>query len=93
MTMPELIRESTPVARKHYPCEASHWINQANWGASDFEPDEQLLLSAAEADRFKIRPGTRYLYQVQRVDGRLEVFRARIDMHNLCLKYELYPEE
>lgn len=91
--MSELIRESTPIARRHYPCEASHWINQSNFGDEEFEPDELLLLSAAKADRFKIRPGTRYLNQVQRVDGRIENFRARIDMHNLCLKYELYPEE
>lgn len=91
--MSELIRESTPVARHHYPCQASHWINQASLPDSEFEPDELLLLSAAKADRYKIRPGQKYVYQVQRVDGLIETFRARLDMHNICLKYELYPEE
>lgn len=91
--MPEIIRESKPVARKHYPCEASHWINQASLADAEYEPDDLLLLSAAKADRYKILPGHKYVCQVQRVEGLIETFRARIDMHNICLKYELYPEE
>jgi len=91
--MSELIRESKPVARKHYPCEASHWICQASLADNEYEPDDLLLIEAARADKWKILPCSKYIYQVSRVDGELQVFRARQDMHNLCLKYELYPEE
>ena len=88
-----LMKDEIRTARKYYPCGAYHWINWSCYGESDFEPEDWAIIKAAEADGFKIKPGMQYLYQAS-VDGDgWAEFRARLDMHEICRKYDLYPED
>ena len=88
-----LIKDEIRTARKSYPCGAYHWINWSCYGEPDFEPEDWATIKAAEADGFKIKSGMQYLYQAS-VDGDgWAEFRARLDMHEICRKYDLYPED
>lgn len=88
-----LMKDEIRTARKSYPCDAYHWINKSCYGESDFDPEDWATIKAADVDGFKIKPGMQYLYQTS-VDGDgWGQFRARLDMHEICRKYDLYPED
>ena len=40
-----------------------------------------------------IRPGEKYINEVQKDGGELVVFRANVAMNDICLKYDLYPDD
>jgi hypothetical protein len=87
----ENISSSTPVARKEYPCDASDWILQdmSNLnGELSFSEWRQVV--KAKRKRWKIRPGERYVKQVNKTDGELFTFRAIPEIHEICLKLDLY---
>ena len=82
-----------PVARKEYNCEASDWIdNTIGWDESEFEPQDVETIRKARAERFKILPGTKYVKVSGFWDGDTSVFRARIDLDDICKRYDLYQE-
>lgn len=88
-----LMTSEIRTARKSYPCGAYYWINRSNYGDADFSPQDCAILKAAEKDGFMILPGMKYMYQTS-VDGDgWGEFRARLDMHEICRKYDLYPED
>jgi hypothetical protein len=89
--MTTVLRDTVQTARKHYPCDACHAWLRSNYGKNDVTADEWLTVEGAQADRWKIRPGTDYR-KVVYVDGGLYTYRARLDMDALCLKYELFDE-
>ncbi|MBL4833607.1 MAG: hypothetical protein JKY26_06485 [Pseudomonas sp.] len=90
--MTTLLRESRPVARKEYECDAAEWYINSNLGRHDFEPEDWAIIEKASAERFKILPGLPYVRQSGIYEGELCTFKARIDMHGICLKYEIYEE-
>lgn len=89
--MAELISESRPIARIYHHCMASEWI---------LEGDPQLprLLSFSECralvvarrDNWEIKKGSRYIRQVCKYEGELFTFKARPELHEICLKHNLY---
>lgn len=89
----ELIGEETkPVARKDYDCDACPWIFNGDIGPDYYTADELLIIDAALADKGKIKKGQQYVRQTLK-DGRdLITYRARIDMHDICLKYDIYQD-
>lgn len=88
-----LMKDEIRTARKSYPCGAYYWINRSNYGESDFSPDDWEILQAAEKEGFMILPGMKHMYQTS-VDGDgWGEFRARLDMHELCCRYDLYPDD
>lgn len=88
-----LMRDETRTARKHHPCDAWEWFCRAGYGDDEFEPDDLLIIQAVRADRGRILPGMPYIYQTS-VDGDgWGEFKARQDMHAICIKYDLYPED
>lgn len=87
------IKEKFVIAKKYHGCDASRVWNNANCGVDDcHNADERLILEAAEADGWKIKKGDKYFCQTNSDDGIIYDFKARIDMHNLCLKHDLYNE-
>ena len=86
----ELINESTPVARKHYNCDACEWTFNGDIGPEFYTADELLLIDAAKADKRKILPGQQYVKQTLRDGRELLTYRARVDMHKICLKYDMF---
>lgn len=90
--MTKVLGESTPVARKAYTCNACEWLIEA-LGAEAFTIAEYRLIVKARRDRWRIHPGQRYIKQFS-VDmwGEAYTFRARPEMHELCLKHDLYED-
>ena len=88
-----LLRDEVRTARKHYPCDGYYWFDRSCYGQNDLEPDDGLVIEAVRADRGRILPGQKYMYQVS-VDGDgFSVFRSRPEMHRICIKYDLYPDD
>lgn len=83
-----LIRRTYPVARKTYRCDAYYWIDQTGY-YEDLTEEEQRQVDACN---WLIKPGEKYIYEVQKDGGELVVFRANIAMNDICLKYHLYEE-
>lgn len=80
-------------ARKHHVCLACYWFDRSCYGQQDMDPDDWLIVEACKSDKWKIIPGQRYLYSVGIDGGEFTEFKGRLDMHNICLKYDLYPED
>jgi len=87
-----ILRDSKPVARKEYDCEASDWLLNSNMGEEDMTPEEWQTIKNAEAERFKILPGRLHVSQAGIYEGEFYTFRARIDINDICLKYDIYEE-
>ena len=82
--------DSEPIARKDYKCNAYYFLSQLN--ESDFDSDDLLIYQAAKADKFMIKKGTKYVKRVGKFDGEWQTFRGRIDLNDLCIKYDLYSD-
>lgn len=88
-----LLRNKTRTARRHHVCGAWHWFDRSGYGRIDVSADDWLIIEAARADGGRILPGMQYIHQTS-VDGDgFCDFKARMDMHGICLKYDLYPED
>lgn len=82
--------DSEPIARKDYRCDASYFLGSLS--ESDFDGDDLLIYQGAKADNFMIKKGMKYVKRKGLCDGDWQVFRAREDLNNLCIKYDLYEE-
>jgi hypothetical protein len=81
---------TTPVARKEYRCQAAEWLE--NDDIEEFTQEEQVIYAAAERENFKILIGTKYIKTQGRYEGEFCVFRARIDLDNICRDNEVYQD-
>lgn len=87
-----ILTEEIRKANKEHHCLASYWWCNSNFGEGDVSPCDWKIIKSAEADRFKILKGENYLYQTFVYHGTIHTFKARLDMHNICCKYDLYPD-
>lgn len=88
-----ILKDEIRTARKEYSCGAYYWFDRSNYGPQDIEPEDWKIIEAVRADDCLVKPGMRYLYQAI-VDGDgFGEFRARLDMHQICLLYGLYPQD
>lgn len=92
--MIRLIKESYPIARKNYDCMAYEWLNDTycfdEFSIMTFS--ERKSIVKARNNKGKILKGSKYLYQFL-VDGDDSwSFRAIPELHQICLKYEIYPK-
>ncbi len=88
-----LLRDEVRKARKAYPCGAYHWFDRSCYGQQDLEPEDWAVVEAVRADGCQILPGMKHIYQISADGDGFGEFRARQDMHDICLKYDLYPED
>ena len=84
----DVIRESQPIARKNYICDAWYWYDNADI-YEDLTDEEKM---AADDCNGVIKKNERYIYAVQKIDGESNVFRANIAIDAICRKYNLYEE-
>jgi len=84
--------DTYPVARKEYHCEASDHISMAGYGQRDYEPDDWATIVKAREEDNKILKGTEYLHISGKWEGDFAVYRARQDLHAICIKYDFYDE-
>lgn len=88
--MDTLLKDERRVARKEYHCQASDWIRDCGWEDDDWSKDEADAISSAKGDDWKILKGERYVYQTGVFDGEMVTFRAKINLHEICLRYSFY---
>jgi len=88
-----VIHESRPIARKAYWCNACEFIREcSDWDYRDFAMSDLRLIVKARRNGWKIQPGQRYIRQFNSDYGETWTFRAIPEMHEICRKYDLYPE-
>ena len=88
--MIEILSEREPIANKYHDCNAcefilSEWIN-----GFGFTRSELRTLLKARNNKWRIVPGQKYIKQNIKSDDELYTFKAIHDVHDICLKYDLY---
>ena len=78
-------------ARKEYRCDAMEFIDNM-MSLEEFTEDEQALILKAKSERCKITKGSIYVKTSGKWEGDFTVFRARLEIDTICLKYDLYAE-
>jgi hypothetical protein len=81
------------IACKDYDCVACIWLNEV--GRIDFFNllSEYRSYLKAKSNGFKIREGEKYIVQNNVDNGTFYVFKAIPEIHDICLKYDLYPKD
>lgn len=79
-------------ANKDHKCDACYWWDRSNFGQKDVTDVEWLVIETAKREGWKILKGSQYVFQSFVYDGDIQTFKARLDVDEVCRKYELYPE-
>lgn len=89
-----LLRCSTPIAKKKYRCDAFVWLQEGRFDPKDATEEEQLAIQKTKRNEGRIQIGEKYLYEVSKWNlYDFQVFKANLEIHEICLKYSLYPDE
>lgn len=86
----EVSTQTEPVASKDYHCDAAHWILNSGYEEQDYEPEDWKAIKKAESEGWRILKGTPYICVRGKFDGEFCTYRARKDLNDICLKYELF---
>ena len=86
----EIGPQTSPIARKDYACDAAPWIYDGDMTGEYYTFAELRQLVKARKAKWKINKGERYIRQTMKVDGEIYTFRARPELHDICLKYSMY---
>ncbi len=95
--MIEVIKEATPLSRKFYDCDACLFITNCD-SLNDFAVNNNLTftecraLVRAKQAGFKIKPGIKYIKQVNKMEGRVYTFRAIPEIHAIAIKCDVYSD-
>lgn len=88
----EVGTHSKPKARKEHHCQASDWI--LNFPYTEyFDEEEKEVFDQARREDFKILVGTKYMMFQGKWNGEFTTYRARKDLNDLCIKYEIFDED
>ncbi len=88
--MMEILSESTPKAIKSHNCDAcEHVLAEGIDGAGYTRPELRSLLKARK-NKWLIVKGQKYISQNNKFDGRIYTFKAIPEIHEICIKYDLY---
>ena len=85
-----LIREETPVARKEYRCQACDWIREDEITGEYYTYAELRKIVKARQEGWRIKKGEKYIKQILNNGGELYTYRARPEIHDICLKYDIF---
>jgi hypothetical protein len=89
--MDRVISSEIITARKKHRCDASEWWCNSGVNLEDCETEEQRqAVRDAEADKWLILPGQKYLKVTGIYDGDICTFRARPGMNKVCLELDIY---
>ena len=85
--------DSEPKAQKEYPCDAWESFLRSSYAEFDFSPKDWAVIQEAKVEGGRILIGSQYLKRKGLWEGAASTFRARMDLHKICLKYDLYDDE
>jgi len=88
--MIRVITESEPKARRNHCCDACHWILSAGINGMGYSFAELRSIAKAKKNKWRITKGQRYLKQCNVQDGEIRTFKAIPEIHDICIKYDLY---
>lgn len=91
-SMWEYSETTYPIAKKSYHCEAFDWIDNSGLSQNDFSKEDYKTIKKAQREGNQIKEGTRYINTRGKFDGEFCTCRMRIDLHEICIKYELYEQ-
>lgn len=80
-------------ARKEHDCNGAYWIDRVSLSEDDYEQEDWQTVLKIRADNGKIKVGMKYLDTRMIFDGEPCTVRTRLDAHDICIKYELYPDD
>lgn len=89
-----ILHEKIKTARKEYGCAASEWICAI--GERDLINDYDLSFADKRKvikmrdEHYRIKPGDKYLEQVGLFEGSFYCVQCRLDVVEMCKKYDLY---
>lgn len=84
----QLIRETTPIARKEYSCDACDALLASMAYPDEFDSEDLKILDKAHADGWLIKKGEQYTNQTCKYDD-LYTFRAKTDVMKVYFKYDM----
>jgi hypothetical protein len=87
-----VLSESEPTARKDYDCDACAWVLNNGIYGMGFTMKEKRALVKARRNRWKIIKGQKYIKQGNVQNGEIYTFKAIPEIHEICLKHDLYCE-
>jgi len=79
--------EKIKKAAKDYNCQAYIWL--VNSEIEDLTDDEKNIIEESSG---KIRKGESYIHVSGKWEGEFMVFRSRIDLNDICKKYDVYQD-
>jgi len=84
-----LLSHKELIAKKDYNCDACTWLIESDyrWGLTI---SEYRAIIKARRNGYRIKDGSKYIYQASVNYGDFCTFRAIPEIHNICLKYEMY---
>lgn len=89
--MIKVISQSTPIARKQHVCDACQFVLDAI-GAVPFTISDLRKIVKAKRQDYMIQPGQQYIRQFNTDGSDTWTYRALPEMHDLCLRLDLFPE-
>lgn len=88
-----VINEKRVVARKDYTCDSCLFLRE---GLDNIEnrltEEERASIEKAKANGWKILKGQQYIRQFNSTEGQTYTFKSIPEIHNICIKYELYGD-
>jgi hypothetical protein len=88
--MVTVISESRPTARKEHDCGACEWLLAYGVNGMGYSFSELREVVKAKRNNWKIMKGQKYVRQTNTFEGQLYTFKVIPEIHNICLKYNLY---
>lgn len=94
--MIEGISDKRPKARKVHSCDCREFMEEGLGyykGTGKILFSDLRIIAKIKAENHKILPGTIYVRQVNKYEGDIWTYRARLDSYSLCSKYNLFPDD
>ena len=88
----QVLSNTIQTARKHYSCDACQVFLRSNYGRDDVSADDWLVIEGAQADRWKITPGSKYRKMVLKDGDDILTVRNRLDVESVCKRHDLFDE-
>ena len=85
-----VLSESNPKAIKEHECMACDFILAQGVDGFGYSRDELRLIAKARKNKYKIQVGQKYIKQNNVFDGEFYTFKAIPEMHEICIKHDLY---